>query len=58
MAAAPSPAPSQSSMGSMDPGYNSYQPHGPMYGSPPSNTGPVAHSGGGYGSTYGGSYGY
>ncbi|XP_074568624.1 flowering locus K homology domain-like [Curcuma longa] len=53
MAAAPAPAPA-----SMDQGYGSYPTHGgPMYGSPGSNSGPAAHTGG-YGSTYGANYGY
>lgn len=55
MAAAPAAA--QNAMGSMDHGYNSYQTHGPSYGSPPSNSGHAAHAGG-YGSTYSGNYGY
>ncbi|XP_072990200.1 flowering locus K homology domain [Typha latifolia] len=51
-------APMQNTAGSVDQGYNSYSSHGPMYTSPPVNAGPATHTGGGYGSTYGPSYGY
>lgn len=41
------------------PGQLSYQSHGSMYTSPPSNAGNAAgHAGGGYGPVYGTNYGY
>lgn len=46
--------PTQNPTGSIDPGQLSYQLHGSMYTSPPSNTGNAAgHTGGGYGTNYG-----
>ncbi|KAL6009731.1 hypothetical protein ACLOJK_000160 [Asimina triloba] len=44
--------------GPIDPGYNSFQARGPMYASPPPNSGPATHASGGYGSAYGTNYGY
>ncbi|XP_059652816.1 flowering locus K homology domain [Cornus florida] len=44
-------------VGSTDQGYNSYNAHGSLYASPPSNPG-LAGQTGGYGSVYGTNYGY
>eukprot|EP00262_Sarcandra_glabra_P002820 TRINITY_DN131_c0_g1_i1.p1 TRINITY_DN131_c0_g1~~TRINITY_DN131_c0_g1_i1.p1 ORF type:complete len:487 (-),score=101.89 TRINITY_DN131_c0_g1_i1:278-1609(-) len=56
--AAAGSASTQNPVGSVDPGYNSYQAHGSMYTSPPSNAGHAGPTGGGYGSVYGNNYGY
>lgn len=42
---------------SADQSYNSYGAHSSVYASPPSNPGHAGHAGG-YGSVYGGNYGY
>ncbi|WOK97126.1 hypothetical protein Cni_G05834 [Canna indica] len=54
----PVPAPGHNPLGPVDQGYNSYPSQGPMYGSPPANSGPIQHSGGAYASAYGATYGY
>ncbi|XP_010932391.1 flowering locus K homology domain [Elaeis guineensis] len=55
-AAAPSSAPAQNTSVPVNQGYSSYPSHGPMYGSPPVNSGPASYNSGAYDSTYGASY--
>ncbi|KAF3789002.1 Flowering locus K-like proteiny domain [Nymphaea thermarum] len=50
--------PTQNQLNSVDSAYNSYPPQKSMYSSPPSNPGPASLPAGGYGSVYGGNYGY